>query len=67
MLKFLSTRLYVPVGTGVVDFPAIFEELKKQNFDGHIYIERDSVEVAGNLPSVMQEVKYYHEQVDKLK
>ena len=57
----------VPVGTGVVDFPAIFEELKKQNFDGHIYIERDSVEVVGNLPSVMQEVKYYHEQVDKLK
>jgi len=57
----------VPVGTGVVDFPAIFEELKKQNFDGHIYIERDSVEVAGNLPSVIQEIKYYHEQVDKLK
>jgi len=57
----------VPVGTGVVDFPAIFEELKKQNFDGHIYIERDSVEVAGNLPSVIQEVKYYHEQMSKLK
>jgi len=57
----------VPVGTGVVDFPAIFEELKKQNFDGHIYIERDSVEVAGNLPSVIQEIKYYHEQVGKLK
>ena len=57
----------VPVGTGVVDFPAIFQELKKQGFNGHIYIERDSVEQQGNLPSVIQEVKYYKEQVGKLK
>src|SRR5574337_1103059 len=32
----------VPVGTGVVDFPAIFKELKKQGFKGYIYIERDA-------------------------
>jgi L-ribulose-5-phosphate 3-epimerase len=57
----------VPVGTGVVDFPAIFQELKKQNFKGYIYIERDAVEQPSNLPSVIREVKYYHEQVDKLK
>ncbi len=57
----------VPVGTGVIKFPEIFEELKRQNFNGHIYIERDSVESLGNLPSVMQEIKYYNEQIGKLK
>jgi sugar phosphate isomerase/epimerase len=56
----------VPVGTGVVDFPAIFQELKKQNFDGHIYIERDAEDQPSNLPSVIQTVKYYNEQVGKL-
>lgn len=57
----------VPVGTGVVNFPAIFEELKKQGFKGYIYIERDATDQPSNLPSVMQEVKYYNEQVKKVK
>ncbi|HWJ28892.1 MAG TPA: sugar phosphate isomerase/epimerase [Flavisolibacter sp.] len=57
----------VPVGTGVINFPAVFEELKKQNFNGHIYIERDAEDKPSNLPSVMQEIKYYNEQVSKLK
>jgi L-ribulose-5-phosphate 3-epimerase len=57
----------VPVGTGVVNFPAIFEELKKQNFNGYIYIERDAEDQPSNLPSVIQTVKYYTEQVSKLK
>lgn len=57
----------VPVGTGVVDFPAIFQELKKQGFKGHIYIERDAEDQPSNLPSVLQTVKYYNEQVNKLK
>lgn len=56
----------VPVGTGVVDFPAIFKELKRQGFKGYIYIERDATDKGGNLPSVMQEVKYYNQQVRKL-
>ena len=56
----------VPLGTGVVDIPAIFQELKKQGFKGYIYIERDAIEPGGNLPSVIQEVKYYNEQVKKL-
>jgi L-ribulose-5-phosphate 3-epimerase len=59
--------LDVPVGTGIVKFPEIFQELKNQHFTGHIYIERDSVEKAGNLPSVIQTVKYYNEQISKLK
>ena len=57
----------VVVGTGVVKFPEIFAELKKQNFDGYIYIERDSIEHGGNVLSVKQEVSYYNEQIKKLK
>jgi L-ribulose-5-phosphate 3-epimerase len=57
----------VVVGTGVVRFPEIFAELKKQNFDGYIYIERDSIEHGGNVLSVKQEIKYYNEQISKLK
>ena len=62
-----NTKLVdVPVGTGIVDFPAVFRELKKQNFNGYIYIERDATDQPSNLPSVMQEIKYYKEQVSKL-
>ena len=57
----------VVVGIGAVRFPEIFQELKRQNFTGYIYIERDSTEPGGNLSSVMQEIKYYNEQVGKLK
>ena len=53
----------VVAGTGIVDFPAIFAELKKQNFNGHIYIERDSIETGGNLKSVIQEKNYYNDHV----
>ncbi|MEO6719377.1 MAG: sugar phosphate isomerase/epimerase [Ferruginibacter sp.] len=59
--------LDVPAGTGVVNFPAVLAELKKQNFNGHIYIERDAVDQPSNLPSVIQTVKYYNEQIAKLK
>jgi len=57
----------VRVGSGVVKFPEIFAELKKQGFKGYIYIERDAEEQPSNLPSVMQEIKYYNEQIAKLK
>ncbi|MFI5186016.1 MAG: sugar phosphate isomerase/epimerase family protein [Chitinophagales bacterium] len=57
----------VPVGTGVVKFPEIFAELKKQNFKGYIYIERDAEDQPSNLPSVIRTVKYYNEQISKLK
>ena len=57
----------VPVGTGVVNFPAVFAELKSQGFKGHIYIERDAEDQPSNLPSVIQTLKYYNDQVSKLK
>ena len=53
----------VPVGTGVVNFPAVFAELKKQNFNGYIYIERDAEDQPSNLPSVIQTVSYYKKQL----
>jgi sugar phosphate isomerase/epimerase len=56
----------VPVGTGVVDFPAIFRELKKQNFTGHIYIERDAEDLPSNLPSVIKTKDYYNTEIGKL-
>lgn len=56
----------VPVGNGVVDFPAVFAELKKQNFKGHIYIERDAEDLPNNQTSVIQTIKYYNEQLGKL-
>ncbi len=50
----------VPVGTGIVDFPAVFKELERQKFEGYIYIERDAQDKPSNLPSVIQTVKYYY-------
>ena len=54
------------VGTGVVNFPAIFEELKRQGFNGPIYIERDAEDQPSNLPSVIQTINYFNEQVSRL-
>ena len=57
----------VPAGTGLVNFPAVFQELKRQNFSGYIMIERDAEDKPSNLPSVIQTVKYYNDVVSKLK
>ena len=51
----------VRVGMGIVQFPEIFDELKRQKFDGYIYIERDSVETPSNVASVIEAVKYFNE------
>lgn len=56
----------VPVGTGVVNFPEVFKQLKEQGFKGNIYIERDFEGKPSNLESVNQTIKYYREQVAKL-
>jgi L-ribulose-5-phosphate 3-epimerase len=53
----------VRVGTGVVDFPGVFRELKKQDFKGNLYIERDTTEKPSNLPSVMEAIRYYEETI----
>lgn len=54
------------VGKGVIDFPSIFEELKRQNFKGMLSIEHESNWYHG-LPDVIATVQFYNEQVAKLK
>jgi len=49
----------VVAGTGVVNFPGILAVLKKQQLPCNIYIERDSIEPGGNVPSVIREKNYY--------
>jgi L-ribulose-5-phosphate 3-epimerase len=55
--------LDVRVGTGIVPMPEIFAELKRQKFDGNVYIERDSMESPSNVASVIEEVKYFNEKI----
>ena len=50
----------VPLGKGVIDFPAVFTELKRQNYSGYMIIERDAEDKPSNLPSIIQTVTYYN-------
>ena len=54
------------VSHGVVDFPAIFAELKRQHFTGMFSIEQES-NWYHSLPDVMNTKKYFEDQEDKLK
>jgi sugar phosphate isomerase/epimerase len=53
------------VGTGVIHFPEIFAELKRQRFSGLFSIEREN-NWYNNVPDVIATIKYFHEQVAKL-
>jgi len=53
------------VGKGVIDFPPIFQELKKQHFDGMLSIEHES-NWYHNVPDVIEIRKFYEEQIAKL-
>ena len=54
------------VGKGVIDFAPVFAELKRQNFKGMFSIEHES-NWEHNLPDVIETVKFYNGQVEKLK
>lgn len=54
------------VGKGVIDFPPIFQELKRQHFSGMLSIEHES-NWYHSVPDVIETVKFYNEQVAKLK
>jgi sugar phosphate isomerase/epimerase len=45
------------LGTGVIDYPAVVAELKRQRFDGYVYIEREG-NWDKNLPDVDHALKY---------
>jgi sugar phosphate isomerase/epimerase len=50
----------------VVNFKAAFEELKRQNYKGYIYVERDADYRPSNLPSVIEEIGYYNQLIGQL-
>jgi len=54
------------VSKGVIDFPAIFQELKRQHFSGMLSIEHES-NWLHSVPDVIATVQFYNEQVAKLK
>ena len=54
------------VGKGIIDYPAVFKELKKQNFNGMLSIEHES-NWYHNLPDVIEIKKYFNDEVAKLK
>ena len=53
-------------GQGVIDFPAVFKELKRQGYKGSFAIEHES-NWDNNAGDVIQIVKFYNDQVAKLK
>jgi sugar phosphate isomerase/epimerase len=54
------------VGYGVNNFPAIFAELKRQNFNGMLSIEQES-NWFNSEPDVKHTIQYYKDEVAKLK
>ncbi len=54
------------VSKGVIDFPAIFAELKRQNFSGMLSIEHES-NWYHSLPDVIFTKNYYDQQIAALK
>jgi sugar phosphate isomerase/epimerase len=56
----------VITGTGVNKWPEIFAELKRQKFTGMFSIEREN-NWENNLPDVIDEIKFYNDQVSALK
>lgn len=53
-------------GKGVIDFPSVFKELKRQGFKGSFSIEHES-NWYNNAGDVIQIIKFYNEQVNGLK
>ena len=54
------------VGTGVINYPPVFQELKRQHFAGMFSIEHES-NWDNSVPDVIQTVRFYNAQVAALK
>src|ERR1700681_2276567 len=66
IVKFNDTKAAdTVVGKGVIDFPAVLAELKRQNFRGMLSIEHES-NWYHNLPDVIFTRNYYDSLVQKL-
>lgn len=53
------------VGTGVINYPPVFKELERQNFEGYFSIERED-NWYNNVPDVVATVRFFNAQVGKL-
>jgi sugar phosphate isomerase/epimerase len=56
----------MPVGKGVIDYPAVFKELARQKFKGMLSIEQES-NWYHSLPEVTNTVQFYRTETAKLK
>lgn len=56
----------VPVGKGVIDYPAVFKELFRQKFKGMFSIEQES-NWYHSLPEVTNTVQYFRTETSRLK
>jgi sugar phosphate isomerase/epimerase len=54
----------VLVGTGVIDFPAVVHELKKQHFDGTVNVECEH-DMDNNLSDVTKSLRYFNDLSNK--
>jgi sugar phosphate isomerase/epimerase len=54
------------VGTGVINYPPVFQELKRQHFAGMFSIEHES-NWDNSVPDVIQTARFYNAQVAALK
>lgn len=59
-LKDVSFGVYKPLGLGTIDFPAIYEVLKKYEYDGVLCVELDNPHVC-NYKSAMLSRNYIHD------
>lgn len=52
----------VPLGAGIIDYPAVFEELKRQHFKGNIILESDieDDENSSVNKAINQSIDYYN-------
>jgi len=50
----------VKIGTGVIDYESVLEELRRQEFDGFIYVECEH-DFENNLADVKSAVEYFNE------
>ena len=54
------------VGKGIIDYPAVFRELKRQKFKGMLSIEHES-NWYHSLPDIIETIQFYNKQVADLK
>lgn len=56
----------VIVGTGVIDFPSVVDELKRQRFNGIVHVECEH-KMENNLPDVIEAIRYFEELYNPIK